>query len=804
MGYNNHSKAWRRLGRGALMTMAGVALCAQALPAWAESSQCHRPVDRYQAIEHSLNETYRRAEETLERLPREDWSLATRQQAIGNEAEALFRWVRDETRWLPYQGALRGARGTLIDRQGSHLDRALLLGGMLDLAGHRVRIVRAILDERAVQLLEGAWLAPSPNGRALPQASLSADDYAQAARQLGEGEESLRRRVEAVDRQGQEMAARVGERSREQTARLHELLAANDKADDDALGDPSAALADHWWVQIQTAGGWQDLDPALAEHRPGQRLHEGEVEVMWVEEIAEDQWHRVSLEVVAERLESGRLRERTALLFESPAAQLAGRNVVLDIQPLGLPSPPTLLGGDGDFTPEQLPDLLRSREEWLPLLLIDGEPEIQHSILRNGELGDPEGGTGISEAFEEASSLLGEISVGGRADPAQEAPAPELSGVFLRLTVRAPGRKDEIFQRALMDVIDAGVRQRGVQGLAFNDAMIEARALAMLSTTELMAQTHWWPTSYTLARLLHGSLDNRMAALGAVHAVRRDDPGLMGSAIERLAPYPVELIALAHHRRARSPHAERIALTRVNLLSTFERLMLDDTGPAREAGIDIIDNRVEVLPGEQAAWRVRLGQGVFDTVLEAELVGDNGSAVNTSLDFARAGEAGDAWRLATAPSEEGELPVSSAAAIERALERGYWVVMPEPGEGADTWWRVDPLSGDALGMGPDGRGQMVEQILVLMNSIDNAASAVATVQAVWGCLLTGPSAGAMQCCILREGAMVAGNMALGKLSDQWVKIASSAIESKIYLAALDGVFGEMNGTVVDGLMPDPC
>ena len=125
-------------------------------------------------------------------------------------------------------------------------------------------------------------------------------------------------------------------------------------------------------------------------------------------------------------------------------------------------------------------------------------------------------------------------------------------------------------------------------------------------------------------------------------------------------------------------------------------------------------------------------------------------------------------------------------------------------EGATTWWRVDPLTGDALGMGPDGRGQMVEQILVLMNSIDNAASAVSTVQAVWGCLLTGPSAGAMQCCILREGAMVAGNMALGKLSDQWVKIASSAIESKIYLAALDGVFGEINGTVVDGLMPDPC
>lgn len=805
MGYGKGYQAGVGLGRRVLMIAAGLVLCGQALSAWGQDSQCHRPADRFQAIEQSLNQTYRQVEETLARLPTEDWSLAARQRAIGDEAEALFRWVRDETLWLPYRGALRGARGTLIERQGSHLDRALLLGGLLDVAGYRVRLARASLDERDVDALGGAWQEVSSDRPSSPTVSPSEDDYAQAARQLGEEEQDLRHRVEAVDRQGEAMASRVIERSRDQASRLDDLIAATEAPDVANQRIPEAALADHWWVQVQTADGWRDLDPSLADHRPGQRLHDGEAEVFWVEEIPDEQWHRLSLEVVAERLEKGRLRERTALSFESPAAELAGRNLVLDIQPLGLPGVPALLGGDGDFTPEQLPDLLRSREEWLPLLMIDGEPEIQHSILRDGGLGDPEGGTGLSEAVEEASSLLGEISVGGgRGDSSEEATDPELSAVFLRLTVSAPGREDETFERPLMDVVGTELRQQGVRGLAFNDAMVEARALAMLSTTELLTQTHWWPTPFTLARLLEGTLDNRMGALGAVHAVRRDDPGLMGSAIERLTPYPVELIALAHHRRARSLHAERIALTRVNLLSTFERLMLDDTGPAREHGFDIIDNRVEVLPGEEAEWRVRLGQGVLDTVLEAELIGDSGTGINTSLAFARAGEAGQAWRLVTEPGQLPDMPARSEAVIEEALAAGYWAVMPETLEGALTWWRVDPQTGDALGMGPDGRGQMVEQILVLMNSIDNAASAVATVQAVWGCLLNRSSAGAMQCCIMREGAMVAGNMALGKLSDQWVKIASSAIDSKIYLAALGSVFGEMNGTVVDGLTPDPC
>ncbi|MGA7689284.1 MAG: hypothetical protein WCA29_08640, partial [Jiangellales bacterium] len=53
----------------------------------------------------------------------------------GREPDDILEWVASETRWLPYEGALRGGRGVLMDRSGSSLDRALLLADLLERTG---------------------------------------------------------------------------------------------------------------------------------------------------------------------------------------------------------------------------------------------------------------------------------------------------------------------------------------------------------------------------------------------------------------------------------------------------------------------------------------------------------------------------------------------------------------------------------------------------------------------------------------------------------------------------------------------
>ncbi|AQU83997.1 MULTISPECIES: hypothetical protein [unclassified Halomonas] len=788
--------------------------------AWA-GSQCRIPADRYQVAEQQLQRAYRLAEEALAELPMEHYAVATQKALLGNDVEALFDWVREETRWLPYQGALRGARGVLIDGYGSHLDRALLLAELLEAAGYRVRLARATLDEATSEALLDDWRSSAAAGGAGTPALASAargyssNDYARVARRLGVDEETVRQQIDMSDQQAEGMATRVTERSQTQAVYLAEKLgqaSGREERQERELREWLHAMADHWWVQWQSPSGWQDLDLASRHHQAGERVHGGEAEALWPEAIPDEQWHRLRFEVVAERLEQGKLEERIALDHEATAAALVGRSLMLDLQPMGLPPAAALLGGDSSFSPEQLPALLSSSEEWLPLLLVDGEPVIEHTIRHDGSLGDPESGTVISDAYVEAATALGQIGIGGRRSEEEAAAPAELTATFLRLSVSAPGRETDTFERPLMDVLGGERRAESVEGLALSEAMLEARALSMLSSTELLAQSHWWPTAYTLGQLLQGALNNRMVSLGAVHALRRDEASLMGQALERFEPDPVDLMALAHHRHARSPHRDYIALTRLNLLSTFEHLSLGEEGQLFEYGFDIIDNRVEILPGSSDPRHARLTQGVLDTVLEAELLrgGQNrrqdsakASVVNASLALADALSQNADWKLVTSSEALEGIEADTVSHLRKALDQQQWLVMATEPSNVVTWWRIDPVTGDTLGMGPQGRGQMTEQVLTLMNSIDNAASAVAMVQSVWSCILTKPSAGAMQCCILREGAKAAGGKALGKLSDQWLEIASWAIDSKIYLAALGSVFSEVNGAVVDAL-PDPC
>lgn len=759
--------------------------------------------DRFARAEAELAETYTAIRDGLGMIREREFDVAARQRTIGETPDALLAWVRDNTSWVAYRGVLRGPRGTLMDGYGSHADRALLLAALLESAGREARIARAELPPAVVDRIKQRLTTPVAARPADAAAGGPESEYEATADRLGIEVGEIRERVRQADREGREFDQRVNVRAETQKRALLDQIdwPLSSSVDEQTL---TAALADHWWVRVRVDDGWQDLDPAWPDHGPGDRLADDVADTFWPEDIPNDAIHRLTVEIVAEQLERGRLRENTALAHSMSATDLLGRTVVIDLHPMNLPGPQGLLGGDRGYQPARLPARLREQDDWMPVITAGGAPEYDKRILADGRV-VAMSATGQARMVEDASGMLGAILSDRRGNDETRSP-PELTAVFLRLTVSAPGVEPARHQRALMDVLGASRRKRSMRDFEMTDDQRAARAIGMLSSTEILAQANWWPVSYTMGHLLDGALRNRRAALGTVHAVRRDSAALMGKAIETLSASGVELVGLAHHRHARSPHRDAIVLTGLNLLSTIERMDLVDGEPAMTRGFDIIDNRIDVRTRDRdEARQIRLSQGVLDTALEAELLRAGDGARNTSIEFARALEAGSAWRLVDAAGLPAELEPDLAAHIERALAAGDRIVMPVAGASSRPgWWRIDPVTGTTLGMGPDGRGQMTEQILVLMNSIDNAASAVATVQAVWNCVLTRPSSRGMQCCIVKTGGMVAANATLGKLADGWVKIASAAIESKIYLAALGAVFGEANGMIVDELLGDQC
>jgi hypothetical protein len=80
--------------------------------------------------------------------------------------------------------------------------------------------------------------------------------------------------------------------------------------------------------------------------------------------------------------------------------------------------------------------------------------------------------------------------------------------------------------------------------------------------------------------------------------------------------------------------------------------------------------------------------------------------------------------------EKSDWPLQSRLQLKQTLEHGYVVVIPKSlaHEPADrVWWRIDPRTGDTLGMGELGWGQgLAEKVLV---------TALVFVEGGWGTFL---------------------------------------------------------------------
>ncbi len=117
------------------------------------------------------------AERSLDELDRTRFDLVALHRPLGDDPETIFRWVRENTRWVPYRGALKGPVGVLLARQGNTLDRALLLARLLELAGHSVQIANGEPSRRRLPDLEKVARASMKSALKF-QANRKADDSA--------------------------------------------------------------------------------------------------------------------------------------------------------------------------------------------------------------------------------------------------------------------------------------------------------------------------------------------------------------------------------------------------------------------------------------------------------------------------------------------------------------------------------------------------------------------------------------------------------------------------------------------------
>lgn len=608
--------------------------------------------------------------------------------------EALTDWVATHIAHGVYRGALKGASGTIEDRRGNSLDRALLIAALATAKGLNVRLARAALNgEAAAKLATAAATethAPSPpmdaarvraildelaadprvNGAALKEASQRA--AAEAASATAEGDALTKK---AADGLLALVAARLGE----------------------PADTAAAILADHWWAEVETDGAWRALDPDAALIGP-----QSASETFAPDAIPDAAKHRVVIRFVAETAGSdGELVRHTVLERAFQTAAVTGRILAFTAQPIDAPALDGLAARKDDIVADYV-----GGTAWLPVFIVD-ETERQNLVKADGTILEAtdenvQRFSGAAAAFDRNTSGLDQIGTG---EDEAEAPVPSgglFTAAWLEFEILAPDEAPRLETRLIFDAIGPEARATGAYLGDLTEAALTARGIALRDVWSVVVQGGAIAPARAAARVAL----NVARARRAVAAWLREgspDSGPIYPDDFRLPNLELTLWSLG---RGDTPIAA------ANIAALRDTARIGENGLEITQVFDIIANP---LGAGAAADRVR--RGVADTVLEHQLMDAPEDTANTAIRFAADLDAGAAWGV-VAPGDGAALDAlglapDARARIEADLARGRLVVA-RPGTTTPqeaTWWRIDPATGETVGMTMAGGSEIAEYII---------------------------------------------------------------------------------------------
>lgn len=637
------------------------------------------------------------------RLPHREFDPAALATALGGDPQAQYAWVRDHTWWVPYAGLLRGARGVLLDRVGSSVDRAVLLGDLLRRSGHPVRLAHATLSQRQASDLLAGLKSSRPQ-----RPSINASDYGSAPIVA----EAL---ALAHARTGPLLAAFESS-----------AAAGRNRSESSAI----EAIRDHWWVEYLADGKWVALD-LLATAAAGITLAPASASHVWEPAsekppVPEKEWHSVNLRVVVERYDGAATAESTVLEKTLRPAEVLGMRIELTHYPTPWPE-------EFPFSvsqPNALADAAVQVREWVPMLLVGDDAVIQSGFADDGTvIADPlnsqrdvaeTGGSGFMAGFGEAL---------GGASSSQSSMTAE----WLDLEFHIPGSAARTIRRAIFDVLGPDNRAAHVEGFdaATNDLLVK-RYQALVGMYSILIQ----PCTFTEDYVAHLAMRTFLEIRGDVQRLAVEKDPKMRQRIKSSISAHMEvwqpLSRLAYMRSLLSKETAEWFIDQPNVLILGKGLPIVNADKAALiAFIDIASNSVGVRPDPALdAFQVRVRQGVVDTIAEqVALTGTLEKGENPATTFAL-GNA-DVWQLINArdvtAARKLDWPDDVAARLAEDIKAGYAAYVPRQafehgGRARRGWWRVDPLSGETVGVMDTGlHASLTEKKFADMTAEERAA-----------------------------------------------------------------------------------
>lgn len=621
--------------------------------------------EELERIIDAIRDAHSEATQALKDLPRGRFESRPALEAADYDFELIVEWVENNIQWVPYPGMLRGVHGVLLDQRGNSLDRSLLLANLLADAGYEVRLVRGRLSPEAVE----AVLSSNSVARLEPQEdkTLFPEEVVTAAGQ--------------ASGQASDLATLIG-----------------DLPESDSI--TSGEIADHWWVEAQPDNEWITVDLLLSG--PLAAMRPEPLERISSDSLPESLSHRVTIRVVIERWDDGQTSESIPLEHTVNAPEAVYHDLELLFAPFHFDPQP-----DDSDADQQAQAIAQTTEEWLPVLRIGTKDILNQGFDQEGNLEVSPGRIAAARKAEAATSALQTLGT-----TENEPPKTHLSALWIEYQVDVPGREPRIERREIFDLVGpARRRNETVEAFAMDSSAVRERGIALMGTHRILITSAAPPQIALEKAAWEFWADHGPQIAGLLRLVYNPDDDEAAGRANRDPLKALDLLGLATARHVLSPHRSAVYLASPNILSSHFIANLDGSYQVQKA-FDIVINDVGVVPNSTiAASRVRLEQGVLDTILEAAMMGTKARFGNTADLFASREEKPSGWQRVVESTDVSALPETARARIAEALEAGQIVVAPAglgPGDEA-AWWEVDPSTGTTLGIGHNGWGVVAEQ-----------------------------------------------------------------------------------------------
>lgn len=550
------------------------------------------------------------------------------------EPAAAFEFVRDEIRFDPYDGILRGVEGVLGGRGGNALERSMLLKRLLEEMGFDARLVHGTLtDVVAARLLEQA-LTPR-------QVDIDMGPLARLAGFIPG------------------MMARLMSRAERDYAWVMAAAEADIRNARPTLIGLTGVLQ-HVWVQANLDGNWTDLDSAFLDSSVGQRFAEPE---RFSKEPPVQHHQVVTLSVIAETWHGKKLSSRPVLQRELKAADASTSRIYLTFTPRAAGTGSALAKAMGAST------------QFVPVLTVDGDASAGDML------------PGISAPSTESGRFL-----------LASDSAPELTGLTLEVKTQLPGGRASTSRRVLLDRVPARARVAGgistddIASVSNTDGtpdVFNAIHQVIVSTGSL--NPHRVANNVGLAAHFAGTHLSADAGIESMDL----DAAMWPMAMFRMLSVAVnEWLAIGAVNDLMTVRF-LIAEPRIYLFSYEFIQSGDNSGIA--LSIDLLRDDVQVFGTANAQLdevaRRKTWYGVLQAAFETSLLEIPymaGADVADEMRGASLSSHGAAMRFAAA--DDKRLPANVPAALLEQLGQGHVVITSEAGllAGAMTWWAIGP------------------------------------------------------------------------------------------------------------------